>query len=310
MKALIHKYISSLAILGFIALITPPALLAAEPLNVVASFSILGDMTKRIGGERLQVHTLVGPDADAHVFQPTPADAKTLAQASLVVVNGFGFEGWINRLVKSSGYRGKVLIAGNGIKVLKPAHSHDEKHGKHDHESDADPHAWQDLSNALRYVDNIAQALGTADPSGKEIYLANAEKYKQEISQVDDEIRKMFKDIPAERRKVVTSHDAFAYFSRAYGVTFVAPLGINTDAEASAGDIGKIIKQIRREKIPAVFMENISDPRLLERIRKESGARVGGTLYSDSLSASAGPAPTYLDMMRHNAKTLSEALTY
>ncbi len=280
----------------------------AEKLDVVTSFSILGDMTRRVGGERVQVHTLVGQDADAHVYQPTPADAKTIAQAKLVIVNGYGFEGWIDRLVKASGYRGKVLVASTGIKTLKRPHDKGEKHGHHDHHGDIDPHAWQDLSNALRYADNIAKALIEADPAGQAVYQANASKYKQEIAALDSEVRKSFEAIPKERRKIVTAHDAFGYFGRAYGVTFISPIGVNTDAEASAADIGRIIKQIRREKIPAVFLENISDPRLLERIRQESGAKTGGILYSDSLSKTGGPADNYLDMMRHNSKNISAAL--
>ena len=277
---------------------------AAEPLNVVASFSILGDMTERVGGERVQVHTLVAEEADAHVYQPTPADAKTLAQARLVIVNGFGFEGWIDRLVKSSGYRGQVLIASKGIRTLKRTHAAGESH-QHD---EIDPHAWQDLANALYYVDNIAQALSDADPAGKALYQANATRYKQAIGALDSELRQAFSAIPAEQRKVVTAHDAFGYFSRAYGIRFISPVGINTDAEPSAADVGRIIKQIRREKIPAVFIESFTDPRLLERIRLESGARIGGALYSDSLSKAGGPASSYLDMMRHNAKTLATAL--
>ena len=279
----------------------------ADPLNVVTSFSILGDLTQRVGGERVQVHTLVTQESDAHVYQPTPADAKTLAQARLVIVNGFGFEGWINRLIKSSGYKGTVLTASTGIKTLKRPHAPGEKHD--DHEGEIDPHAWQDLSNALRYVDNIAQALGNADPAGKAAYQANAATYKHEIATLDGELRQRFNAIPAERRKVVTSHDAFGYFSRAYGISFISPVGINTDAEPSAADVGHIVKQIRREKIPAVFIESFTDPRLLERIRLETGAKTGGTLYSDTLSKSGGPASTYLDMMRHNAKTLAAALT-
>ncbi|WP_294261232.1 metal ABC transporter substrate-binding protein [Propionivibrio sp.] len=301
-KSRFHR-LASLGFLFFIGLIGSAA---AETLNVVATFSILGDMTQRIGGERVQVHTLVGQDADAHVYQPTPADARTLAKARLVVVNGFGFEGWIERLIKSSGYRGKVVTASSGVKTLKLPHLKGER--GHAHHGDVDPHAWQDLSNALIYVDNIAQALSEADPAGQTVYQANAAKYKQEISALDSEIRQAFKAIPVERRRVVTSHDAFGYFSRAYGIGFISPVGINTDAEPSAGDVGRIIEQIRREKIPAVFLESISDPRLLERIRQESGARIGGTLYSDSLSKAEGPAPSYLEMMRHNARTMVAAL--
>ena len=271
---------------------------ATEPVNVVATFSVLGDMTSRIGGGLVQVHTLVGQDADAHVYQPTPADAKTIAQARLVVINGFGFEGWIARLIKSSGYRGQVLTAGKGVRTLARQHG----------DSDPDPHAWQDLANALRYVDNIAQALSEVDPAGQAEFRANAARYKNEISALDAEIRQSFAALPAARRKVVTAHDAFAYFGRAYGIAFISPVGINTDAEPSATDVGRIIEQIRRERIPAVFMESISDPRLLERIRQESGARIGGVLYSDSLSRTGGPAASYLEMMRHNARTLASAL--
>ncbi|MBS1228109.1 MAG: periplasmic solute binding protein [Proteobacteria bacterium] len=280
----------------------------AEPLKVVASFSILGDLAHEVGGQRIELHTLVGRNADAHVYQPTPADAKTLAQANLVIVNGFGFEGWIDRLVKSSGYRGQVLTASAGVKTLKRVQEQGDTHGAHEHDGDIDPHAWQDLANALRYVDNIAQALANADPAGRTTYLANAAKYKQEIIALDAELKKSFSTIAKERRKVVTTHDAFGYFSRAYGIAFISPVGINTDAEPSAADVGRIIRQIRRERIPAVFMESISDPRLLERIRQESGARVGGILYSDSLSSANGPAATYLELMRHNAKTLANAL--
>lgn len=306
------------ALRGFLVLTTGAWLLTlaapralAEPITVVASFSILGDLTQRIGGSRITVHTLVGPDADAHVYQPTPSDAKMLARAKLVVVNGLGYEGWIDRLIKSAGYRGDVLVASRGITPLGGvgAHEHGDANSKERHHAaSADPHAWQDLSNARRYVDNITQALITADPSGKAEYLAHGAKLQEDITRLDAQIREQLGAIPAARRKVVTSHNAFAYFARAYQVEFRAAAGINTDGEASAAGLGKVIRQIRQEKIPAVFMENISDPRLLERIRAETGARIGGTLYSDALSRVGGPAATYLDMMRHNARTLAAAL--
>ena len=305
MEFLSKLSVRAITALGFLVVAGLAANIAsAAPLKVVASFSILGDLAREVGGERIELHTLVGPDGDAHVYQPTPADAKTIAQANLVIVNGLGFEGWIDRLIKSSGYRGSVVRASTGIKTLKLKH---DEHG-HGHDSDVDPHAWQDLSNALYYVDNIAQALAKADPAGQGVYQANAAKYKQAIVALDGELKSAFNSIAREKRKVVTTHDAFGYFSRAYGIALISPVGINTDAEASAADIGRIIKQIRREKIPAVFMENVSDPRLLERIRQESGARIGGVLYSDSLSKANGPAATYLEMMRHNARTLAGAL--
>ncbi len=282
----------------------------AAPLRVVATFSILGDLTRQIGGERVQVHVLVGPNADAHVYQPTPADAKMLAQSSLVVMNGLGFEGWIARLVKSSGYRGRLLQASDGVNTLRlPSGKHARERGhEHEHDGALDPHAWQDMANAARYVDNIAQALVEVDPAGQAAYRANALRLKQAIGAADAEIRALFAAIPEARRKVVTSHDAFGYFGRAYGIRFVSPVSVSTDAEASAAEVGRIIRQIRQERIAAVFMENISDPRLLERIRSESGAGIGGTLYSDSLSTAGGPAADYLAMMRHNAKTLAAAM--
>ena len=299
-----------IAVLAGLVLAAPRAI--AEPITVVASFSILGDLTQRIGGPRITVHTLVGPDADAHVYQPTPTDAKALARAKLVVVNGLGFEGWIDRLIQSAGYHGQVLVASRGITPLKngaAGHDHDKAINKgHHHDAGADPHAWQDLQNAGQYVSNIAAALITADPAGKADFQANAEKLQGEMARLDAEIRQQLGALPAERRKVAISHRAFAYFARAYQIDFRAPSGVSTDAEASAAGVGKLIRQIKKEKIPAVFMENISDPRLLERIRAETGAKIGGTLYSDALSKASGPAATYLDMMRHNARTLASAL--
>lgn len=285
--------------------------LAADKLLVVASFSILADLTQRIGGERLQVHTLVGPGTDAHVYQPTPADARTLSKARLVIVNGLGFEGWIERLVKSAGYRGNIIVASQGIIPLRlaaPTKEHLLSPTEHAHADNLDPHAWQDLGNARRYVDNITSALCEIDPTNKMVFQANAARLRDEMSALDRQIRTTFNSIPAERRKVISSHDAFNYFARAYGIRFIAPVGINTDADPSAATVGAIIRQIRQEKIKVLFVENITDPRLLERISRESGARLGGTLYSDSLAKPGSPADSYLGMISHNAKTLAGAL--
>ena len=298
------RQLASLILFCWIATISPLSA-AAEPIPVVATFSIVADITQQVGGDRIKVQSLVGPDADAHVFQPSPKDARALAEARLVVANGLGFEGWIERLIKSSGYRGPVVKASDGVQTQQLEH---DDHDSHGHGSGIDPHAWQNAENIARYVDNIQTALATVDPQSAATYRANADRYKQELARLHAEIRQTFASLPAERRKVVTTHDAFGYFSRAYGVAFIAPVGVNTEAEPSAADIGRIIKQIRRERIPAVFLETISDPRLLERIRQESGARVGGTLYSDALSSASGPAPTYLKMMRYNANTIAKAL--
>ena len=274
---------------------------AQEKLKVVATFSILADLVKNVGGERVAVAALVGPNSDAHVYQPTPGDAKMLADARVVVANGLGFEGWINRLVKASGTRAPMLVATRGIKPRKAADDHG--HG------DADPHAWQSVANAKLYVTNIRDALIAADPAGKGAYEANAAAYVAKLDALDAEVKAAIEKIPSDRRRIITTHDAFGYFAAAYGVTFIAPQGVSTEAEVSAKDVARIITQIRKLKIPAVFLENVTDKRLLERIGAESGARIGGTLYSDALTDEKGEAPTYLDMMRHNVKQLASALT-
>ena len=284
------------------ALLLPHAPAAAqEKLKVVATFSILADFVKIVGGDRVTVSALVGPNSDAHVYQPAPGDAKTLAEAKLVFANGLGFEGWINRLVKASGTKAPMIVATKGIKPRKAADDHG--HG------DADPHAWQSVANAKLYVTNIRDALVAADSAGKGIYEANAAAYMAKLDALDTEVKAAIDKIPADRRRIITTHDAFGYFAGAYGVTFIAPQGVSTEAEVSAKDVARIITQIRKLKIPAVFLENVTDKRLLERIGAESGARIGGTLYSDALTDEKGEAPTYLDMMRHNVKQLASALT-
>ncbi|CAI07106.1 ABC transporter, periplasmic binding protein precursor [Aromatoleum aromaticum EbN1] len=297
-----HLKIALLAALALGLALAAPALRAA-PLEVVASFSILGDFVTRVGGERVAVTTLVGAGADAHNYQPRPSDARRLGNARLIVANGLGFDAWIERLAQSAGYRGRILIASAGIRPL----AEEDEHG-HAHEGAVDPHAWQDVSNAIRYVANIAEALSQADPAGAAVYRQNAARYIAELEALDATIRRTLATVPAERRKVVSSHDAFGYFSHAYDVRFLAAAGVSTQSEPSAGGIAQLIRQLRREKAPAVFVESISDPRLAERISHESGARLGGMLYSDALSNADGPAPTYLDMMRHNLETLIKGL--
>jgi zinc/manganese transport system substrate-binding protein len=297
----------------------PAASQAADKLKVVASFSILGDMTARIGGDKIELTTLVGPGGDAHVFEPRPADAETVAKAQLMIVNGLGFEGWLDRLVEASGSNAEIVVATRGVETIKPAggHGHDvraegEKHGEHANDShdhgDLDPHAWQSVRNAISYVSNIAQALCDADPANCETYKANGAAYTAELAALDAEIRASIDALPKDRRTVITGHDAFGYFAHTYGVTFLAPEGVSTESEASAADVAKLIEQIKEDKASALFVETISDPRLIEQIGKDTGLTIGGTLYSDALSESGGPAPTYVDMMRYNAKTLAEAL--
>jgi zinc/manganese transport system substrate-binding protein len=293
---------------AFAAAIAGPASAQQGKLPVVVSFSILTDLVREVGGDRVDIATLVGPNGDAHVYQPSPADAKRLAGARLVVVNGLGFEGWLDRLVKASGTKAAVAVAARGVKPLESKDNDDHKGHKHDHGA-IDPHAWQDVANVKLYVAAIRDALGAADPDGKDAFAARAASYLARLDALDAEIRAAVARIPADRRRIVTSHDAFAYFGKAYGITFVSPQGVSTESEVSARNVARIIRQIRTEKIPAVFLENVSDPRLMERITKETGAKVGGRLYSDALSAQDGPAGTYIDMMRSNIRELSTALS-
>jgi zinc/manganese transport system substrate-binding protein len=268
---------------------------AQDRLNVIASFSILGDFVQNVGGDRLSVSTLVGPDGDVHVYAPTPSDARKIADSKLLVINGLGLEGWLPRLLHASGSKAPIVTATEGIAPLKVG-------------SDADPHAWQSVPNAKIYVANIRDALVAADRADAGVFRSRAEIYLAKLDALDREVRDAIARIPSNRRKVISTHDAFGYFASAYGIEFIAPIGVSTESEASARDIAGIITQIKTEKIPAVFLENISDPRLIRRISAETGARVGGTLYSDSLTGEKGDAPTYIDMVRHNIKALTSAL--
>jgi zinc/manganese transport system substrate-binding protein len=284
-----------LQLIGLMRVMAIPGARAQERLNIVASFSILGDFVRNVGGERVNVTTLVGADGDVHVYTPAPADARKIADAKLVIINGLGLEGWLPRLVQSSGGNAAIVAATNGIAPLKI-------------HSDADPHGWQSVPNAKIYVANIRDALVAADPADAETYRANAERYLAQLDGLDREVRGAIADIPPNRRKVISTHAAFGYFAAAYGIEFIAPTGVSTESEASARDIAGIITQVRSAKIPAVFLENVSDPRLMRRISAETGARIGGTLYSDSLTGEKGDAPTYIDMVRHNIKALTSAL--
>jgi zinc/manganese transport system substrate-binding protein len=277
---------------------------AQDKVKVVTTFSILADLAKNVGGDRVEIVSLVPVNGDAHVYAPSPADAKKLADARVVFTNGLGFEGWIPRLVKASGTKAAVIVATKGI---KPRKMEEDGHG-HGH-AEADPHAWQSVANAKLYVANIRDALIAADPAGKGTYDDNATTYTNKLDRLETEVKAEVARIPADRRRIITTHDAFGYFKAAYGVDFIAPQGVSTESEASAKDVAKIITQIKKQKIPAVFVENISNPALLERIAAETGAKIGGTLYSDALTDEKGKAPTYIDMMKHNIRTLSAALT-
>ena len=289
-----------LLVAGFAgALLLSGAARAADtlpPVPVVASFSILGDLVRVVGAGRVHVTTLVGPDEDAHVFEPKPADARAIVQSRLLVTNGLGFEPWAQKLAKSAGYKGEIVVVSNGVNALAMTV------GKGSAETD--PHAWQDPNNVVLYVRNIFAALSKADPAGGDVYRANTEAYVKKLQTLDAWAREQFAAIPLSRRKVITSHDAFGYLAARYQIKFLAPQGVSTDAEPSAKEVAQLIKQIQREKIKAVFVENMSNPKLLAQLSRDAGVRVGAALYSDALSGAGQPGATYLEMMRHNVAQL------
>lgn len=273
---------------------------AAPPLPVVASFTILADMVKTIGGDAVTVTTLVGADGDVHTYQPTPDAARAIAAARLVFVNGLGLEGWVDRLIQAANPKVAVVVASRGVQP-RTLVADDGKKGQ-------DPHAWQNLANGLIYATNIAAALEQALPEQASRIAARAEAYKAAIRQLDGEVRQHIAAIPPARRVVITSHDAFGYFAAAYGVRFLAPLGISTEADASANDVAKLIQQMQQQQVDTVFLENMTNSKLIAQIAKDSHATIGGTLYADSLSAPTGPAPTYLAMFHNNLPKLVAAM--
>jgi zinc/manganese transport system substrate-binding protein len=272
---------------------------AGAEVNAVASFSILGDMVRQVGGERVAVTTIVGPNADTHVYEPKPADAAAVADADVFFVNGLGFEGWMDRFVQATGYAGPLVVASAGVAT----HTMNE-----DGATVTDPHAWQSLGNGMAYVETIAGALCRVDAAGCATYKANAVAYEARLTALDAQVRAAIAAVPPDRRKVITTHDAFGYFGRDYGVAFLAPEGISTDAEPSAMDVARLIVQIRNEGVSALFIENMSDGRLIEQIAAETGVELGGELYADALSGPDGPAASYADMFRHNAELLVKAM--
>ncbi|MDP2018944.1 metal ABC transporter substrate-binding protein [Hydrogenophaga sp.] len=288
-----------------IATLSTPAH-AQTPIQAVASFSILGDLVRQVGGDRVKVDVLVGAGSDAHVFQPTPAQARLVGQARVVFSNGLGFEGWMGRLLKTAGYKGQQVEVSQGIQPLKDG-GHDSQKKGHEH-GETDPHVWQSVGNAQVFVKNIARGLCRADAAGCDLYDRNASAYAAKLDALDTEIRAAWAPIPAAQRKVITSHDAFGYYARDFGVKFLAPQGVSTDSEASAKGVARLVRQIRQEQIKALFVESISDPRLIEQIGRETGVKPSGSLYSDSLSASGGEASTYIDMMRFNTRALTTAV--
>lgn len=272
---------------------------SAKTLNVVASFSVLGDMVQQVGGEHVHVDTLVGPDGDPHTFEPSPKDSVLLSKADVVVVNGLGLEGWLDRLVKASGFKGQLVVASQGVKT----HTLDE-----DGKTVTDPHAWNSAANGALYAQNILAGLVNADPQDEAALNASGQKYMTELQQIDRWAKARFSAIPQAKRKVLTSHDAFGYFGRAYGVTFLAPQGLSSESEASAAQVGALITQIKADGVHTWFMENQLDPRLVKQIATATGAQPGGELYPEALSKPGGVADSYAKMLRHNVESLANSM--
>ncbi len=286
-----------IALAGLASVLAAIAAPTASPaqtgkIEVVASFSILADLVRQVGGDRVSVRSIVPANTDAHVYEPKPADIAAVGRAKLVVINGLGFEAWADRIVRATNYSGERLVASRGIRALSV-------------KGQTDPHAWQDVANVKTYIANIRDALSKVDPAGAASYVSRAASYSAQLDRLDAEIKGSFAHIPQANRKVVTSHDAFHYFGDAYDVVFLAPQGVSTEAQASAKDVAALIRQIKDENIRAVFVENMTNGRVVQQIARETGVKVGGTLYADALG---GTASSYIGMMRHNARTIAGAL--
>ncbi|TGQ07285.1 metal ABC transporter substrate-binding protein [Mesorhizobium sp. M4B.F.Ca.ET.215.01.1.1] len=281
----------------------------AAPLKVVASFTVIADFAKNVGGDRVSITTIVGPDGDAHVYEPSPADAVAMADADVVLVNGLHFEGFLQRLVDASATKAAIVTLTKDVTPIdfKPEFA-DADAAEGAGKTVTDPHAFQSIANARIYVKNIAEAFCAADSEGCVGYQTNAAAYTKKLDALEGEVKAAIQSIPEEKRVVITSHDAFGYFEHEYGLTFLAPQGISTDSEPSAADVAKLVNQVKQDKAAAMFIENITNPRLIEQIASETGIKVGGTLYSDALSQPDGPASTYIDMMHNNIAQIKGAI--
>lgn len=296
------KHIRNLALIGTaLASLTVFSVTAsARTLDVVTSFTVLGDVVQQVGGNHVKVKTLVGPDGDPHEFEPSPADARSLRAADIAFVSGEGLEGWMDRLIKASGYKRTPIVASEGVKTR----TMDE-----DGKMVTDPHVWNSPVNVLVWVDNIEKALIAADAEDATTFKANADNYRKKLQALNSYAHSKLDAVPETKRKILTSHDAFGYFGREYKVTFLSPLGVSTETEASAADVGKLINQIKSEGVKAYFIENSNDPKLVKQIAAATGAKPGGELYVEALSKEGGPASTYEKMFRYNVDQVVAALS-
>ncbi len=279
----------------------------AAPLPVVASFSILGDLVRQVGGERVAVSLLVGPDSDAHAVQPTPAMARRVASAAVLFSHGMGFEGWMDRLLRSAGFHGRHVVVSEGLRPRAAPSGHGHGHG-HGHAHDVDPHAWQDVRHAVHYAGRIADGLCAADAAHCAGHRSRAAALVQRLEALHAETAAAWARVPEAQRTVITTHEAFGYYGAAYGVRFLAAQGISSATEPTPRAVAALVRQVKASGTRALFLERTGDPRLMERIARETGASIGGTLYADALSAADGPAPTYEALIRHNTQALLRAV--
>ncbi|MCZ2158034.1 zinc ABC transporter substrate-binding protein [Bartonella sp. 220] len=304
------KFIQKLVLLETLLVFTifPFSASAHNKINVVVSFSILADLVKNVGGDHISMTTLIGPNANTHTYEPTPHDAKILRNAHIIFINGLHLEGFINRLITASDTKARLVEVSNNISSLE-IKNQEQSAQQHHHHNDIDPHAWQTIPNVEIYIKNIATAFCKIDQQSCASYRKNSEIYIKKLKATQKILKTKIATIPKDKRVIITSHDAFGYFAQEYGFIILAPQGASTEAEATAADVAKLIKQIKANKAAALFVENISNPRLIKQISKETGLKIGGTLYSDALSDENGPAATYLDMMEHNVNTIIDAIT-
>lgn len=283
----------------------------AEPLQVTASFSILADVAREIGGERVNVNEIVRSNQDMHVYRITPQDLRLVRSSKLVLLNGQGFEpAEFVRSIQAA--KVPFVEATQNIHLMdnhdehEHEHEHEHKHNdKHEHShGDKDPHVWQDPVLMQKYAENIANALISVDSASSDYYKKRLANYQKQLKELDDWATKEISVIPVAKRKVLTAHDAFGYLGERYQIRFIAPQGVSEDSEPSAKQIANIIRQVKQENIRAVFMENISNPRLMRQLSRETGVDISGKLYSDALPESG----SYIKMMQHNISELVKAM--
>ena len=289
------KYISTLILL----LATTIVATSQGKIRVVSSASIFQDMAMNIGGDKIETFSIVPIGGDPHLYEPKPSDAQLVKSADIILVNGLTFEGWINKLIDNSGTKAKVYTITEGVNVLKS-----EKY-----KNAADPHAWMDVSNGLKYIDNIKAALIETDPANADFYTANYENYKAELTALDNYISIEINKIPEAKRMLVTSHDAFAYYGKKYNIRLNALKGISTEAETQTSDMVRVAKAIRESGVPAIFIESTINPQVIQQIAKDNNVKIGGELFADSIGAKDSEGPTYIKMLRHNTDVIVKALS-